>query len=228
MEIIFTNTSLFSHIKSPEPASKSIPEWYKNTESYISGKKKPDGNGKTTATIKRCMPVFDAITSGYIIYSSTDVYISIKNNQPWFEWPATDMVDFHPIEQAPLYPNKNKYSAYPKWINPWSIKTPPGYSILITQPLHREAPFTILDGIVDTDKYFSPVNFPFIMNDKNFEGLIPEGTPLAQVIPFKRDRWSMRLGSNKEIKDQNEVILKMQTRFFDKYKTLFRSEKEYK
>jgi hypothetical protein len=228
MEIIFTNTSPFLHIKSPEPSSKSIPEWYKNTESYISGKKKPDGNGKTTATIKRCMPVFDAIISGYIIYSSTDVYVSIKDGQHWFEWPSINIIDFHPIEQAHLYPNKNEYSAYPKWINPWSVKTPSGYSILITQPLHRESPFTILDGIVDTDKYFSPVNFPFVMNDSKFEGLIPEGTPLAQIIPFKRDRWSMKLGSDKEIKDQNEVSLRMETRFFDRYKTMFRSEKEYK
>ena len=37
----------------------------------------------------------------------------------------------------------------PKFINPWSIKTSKGYSIFITQPMHRDLPFEILQSIVD-------------------------------------------------------------------------------
>jgi len=62
MKIIFTNLSGIN-IEQPKPASKFIPDWYKNMESYIGGDKKPDGTGKTNATIKRCMSVFDAITA---------------------------------------------------------------------------------------------------------------------------------------------------------------------
>jgi hypothetical protein len=32
------------------------------------------------------MPVFDAITAGYIITSPADVYVSIKDGQQYFEW----------------------------------------------------------------------------------------------------------------------------------------------
>ena len=78
-EIIFTNTTAFEDLEQPQPASKFIPDWYKNLESYIGGEKKPQGNGVTAVTAKRCMPLFDAITAGYIITLPADVYVSIKD-----------------------------------------------------------------------------------------------------------------------------------------------------
>jgi hypothetical protein len=226
MKIIFTNTTGID-IEQPQPASKFIPDWYKNMESYMGGKKKPIGDGKTSTTIKRCMPVFDAITAGYIITSPADVYVSIKEEQQYFEWSTLGLITFHPIEQAPEHPARKPH-AYPKWNNPWAIKTPKGYSTLFTQPMHRESVFTILPGIVDTDTYSAPVNFPMIINDPNFEGLIPQGTPIAQVIPFKREDWQMDIGSEKELIEQNSITQKLQTKFFDRYKQMFWSRKEYK
>jgi hypothetical protein len=210
-----------------------VPDWYKKLESYLSGEKKPTGEGKTTATVKRCMPVFDAIVGGYIIVSATDVFVSQKETedgtkQPWFEWSNQELIQFHPIEQMPEHPKRNGHTAYPKWINPWAIKTPKGYSVLFTQPMHRESPFTILPGIVDTDTYTAPVNFPFVLNDINFEGLIPAGTPIAQVIPIKRDSWEMSLGGIEEFKEQQQVTAHLQSKFFDRYKSMFRQPKEYK
>jgi hypothetical protein len=173
------------------------------------------------------MPVFDAITSGYIITLPADVYVSIKDGQQFFEWSSLGLVAFHPIEQAPEHPARKPH-AYPKWMNPWSIKTPKGYSTLFVQPMHRESVFTILSGIVDTDMYTAPVNFPFVINDPNFEGMITKGTPIAQVIPFKRDSWIIKIGNEKDIKNQKAVGQQLLTKFFDKYKTMFWSKKEYK
>lgn len=226
-EIIFTNTTTFEDLEQPQPASKFIPDWYKNLESYIGGEKKPIGDGKTAVTAKRCMPVFDAITSGYIITLPADVYVSVKDGQQYFEWSNFGLVQFHPIEQAPNHPLQKPY-AYPKWMNPWAIKTPKGYSTLFVQPFHRESVFTILPGIVDTDTYFAPVNFPMVVNDLNFEGMIPKGTPIAQVIPFKRDSWKIKFGAKKEFIEQATVNIKLQTKFFDRYKTMFWNRKEYK
>lgn len=112
-------------------------------------------------------------------------------------------------------------------MNPWAIKTPKGYSVLFVQPFHRESVFTILPGIVDTDSYTIPVNFPFVINDSNFEGTIPMGTPIAQVIPFKRDSWKMEFGSEIERNEQVNVTTKIRTKFFDKYKSMFWNKKEY-
>lgn len=227
MKIVFTNVFPNHLMDYPKPAQKLVPEWYKLTESYLAGEKKPDGKGETTGTIKKCIPVFDAISAGYIIELPVDVYVSNENGEPYYQWSDLSIINFHPIEQAPLHPQNNG-SAYPKFTNPWSIRTPKGYSVLFVQPFHRESIFTILPGIVDCDNYFAPVNFPFVLNDKNFEGLIPKGTPIAQVIPFKRDSWQMKLGDESDLQAQNKITNKLRSRFFDRYKSMFWSKKEYR
>ena len=261
MKITFTDSIGVPKEYDPKPASFSIPTWYKDMDSYTGEEKKPDGKGGTPATIKRCMPVFDAISNGYILYTYTDVYVSqkevvypddeyfqrtgelrnftleeierrgLQKTAPWYQWPSFEPIQFHPVIQAPTHPGRKtlgENGSYPKWINPWSIKTPKGYSCLFTQPMHRPSVFTILDGVVDTDKYDSPVNFPFLLNDWDFEGLIPAGTPMAQVIPFKRDSWKMKLGNSENFKRQQNTTVHLRTSFFDSYKTKFRQPKEYK
>lgn len=221
--ITFSTNLLIEKEYYPQPASKNIPEWYKNIESYFGGKKQPRGDGQTTGTIKKCIPVFDAITGGYLILLPADVYVSTKEGAPYFEWANLGLITFHPVEQAPNHPATNGFP-YPKFMNPWAIKTPKGYSTLFVQPFHRQAPFTILPGIVDTDKYYAPVNFPFVLNDPIFEGLIPAGTPIAQVIPIKRESWQ----KNNDAIDYDTINAKLLTKFFDKYKNFFWHKKEYK
>jgi hypothetical protein len=212
----------------------------------MSGKKTPTGNGNTDATIKKCMPVFDAITSGYIITTYVDIWVKQKEvlekdvdinsdssktlTQPFYVWPYDEPIEFHPIIQAPNHPNRGSHlELYPKWINAWSISTPEGYSTLFVQPFHRESPFTILPGVVDTDKYKGVVNFPFVLNNADtFSGLIPAGTPIAQVIPFKRDQWKMEIGSEEDLNEQKKSSNKISRKFFDAYKNEFRQIKEYK
>lgn len=226
MKIKFTNISGID-IDLPQPAYKLIPDWYKETNSYLTESKIPDGQGGTTATIKKCMPVFDAMTAGYIISLPADVYVSIKDGGQYFEWATLGLVDFHPIVQAPNHPERKPY-AYPKWMSPWAIKTPKGYSTLFTQPMHRESVFTILPGIVDTDDYYAPVNFPFVINDPKFEGYISKGTPICQVIPFKRDKWQIEFGTKNDVAEQIKITQKLHLKFFDRYKQMFWTRKEFK
>lgn len=245
MKITFTDTIGVLKEFEPKPADKSIPDWYKNMDSYIGGTKGTLGNGKTNGTIKRCMPIFDSITAGYIIPTYVDIFvkqgeknitydgpidISGINSQPNYEAPSFEPIALHQMEQAPNHPYRgNHVLSYPKWINPWSIKTPPGYSTLFIQPTHRELPFTILSGIVDTDKYTAPVNFPFVLNKADsFEGVIPAGTPMAQAIPFKRDSWEMEFGKIEDFNQSINDLRKIFTKVFDAYKTDFRQKKEYK
>lgn len=218
-------------------ASKDIPEWYKNTNSYSDGLKIPkidNERGETPSTIKKCMPVFDSICAGYLIKSPSDVYVTDKidengNRYKWYEWPNSKLIEFHGNSQAPLHPDVDlSNNAFPKWLNPWGIKTEKGYSSLFIQPMHRDLPFTILPGIVDTDKYYNPVNFPFVLKDSNFKGIIPAGTPIVQVIPIKRDLWEMEIDSTKYKDDLISHANTIKSKFFDGYKTFFRQNKEYK
>ena len=225
--ITFINLSGISFNYFPTPANKTIPDWYKKIEGYIGGKKTTNGEAKTNATIKKCIPVYDAITGGYIIYTPVDIFVSQKDDAPYYEWPSLDAIQFHPIEQAPNHPNNNGFS-YPKFMNPWGVKTSKGYSTLFIQPLHRESVFTILPGIVDTDNYFVPVNFPFVLNDPTFEGLIPAGTPMAQLIPIKREKWKM-INANKDLENESkQIINSLNLTFFDRYKNKYWNRKDYK
>jgi len=42
-------------------------------------------------------------------------------------------------------------------------------------------------GVVDTDSYTAEIHLPFFATDKEGVYVIEKGTPLAQVIPFRRD-----------------------------------------
>ena len=74
-----------------------------------------------------------------------------------------------------------------KFHNPWAIRTPPGWSCLVTAPLNRTNDVVqILAGVVDTDRYQAPVNFPFVTIAGDGVHTLEKGTPLVQVIPFQR------------------------------------------
>lgn len=229
--IIFTKIQDVADRYRPVPSSTVMPEWYKKTQSYNtkSGKKELDDNFQTAASIKRCVPVFDALSAGYIIPTYCDLWIK-KNNDGEIIYVTSNNIniEFHPIMQAPYHPRMNHHP-YPKWKNPWGIKTPPGYSCLFIPPVHvGNGFFTIAEGIVDTDSYTAPVNFPFVLNDVNFEGLIPAGTPMAQVIPFKRDSWEMEIGNDINRYSTEEDMKSLSSIFYDRYRKLFWDRKEYK
>jgi hypothetical protein len=226
-EITFTNV-LGLDFFPPKPAVKEVPDWYRNTPEYISDQgKKIIEPGNSAHTIKKCIPVFDAITAGYILYTQVDIQVSQVDDLPYYTWSDQNAISFHPITQAPLHPTRNE-APYPKWNNPYAITTPPGYSVLFTAPMHRESVFTILEGVVDTDQYKAPVNFPFVLNDVKWEGVIPAGTPMAQVIPFKRESWEHKIGNNEERLAQSLTSAKLKTKLFNSYKKQFWFKKDYR
>jgi hypothetical protein len=225
--IRFTNT-LKNDFFPPKPSSSNIPQWYKDTESYIDNKKEYV-DGVLKHTIKKCMPVFDSITAGYMLFTQVDVEVSQNiNNETFYNWPSQEPINFHSIKQAELHPYQNK-NPYPKWMNPWIIETDPGYSCLFVNPLNNpNGIFNIIPGIVDTDKHLSTINFPFVLNDPNWSGIIPAGTPIVQIIPFKRESWKHTIGNDDDIKKSNISFEKLRLTIHSSYKKNFWSKKEYK
>jgi hypothetical protein len=228
-KITFTNVLGWDFFP-PKPAVNNLPQWYKDTSSYHTKEEKKEfsNNGENPHSIKKCMPIFDAMTAGYILYTQVDVEVKQENGKPYFIWSSQDAIGFHVVEQAPLHPNQNG-APYPKWNHPYAIKTPPGYSTLFVPPLHNpNGIFTVFPGIVDTDKYTAIVNLPFVLNDVNWTGLIEAGTPMVQIIPFKRDSWEQETGSAKDIIEEKKVSAKLRTLFYNSYKRQFWERKEYK
>lgn len=219
-EIIFTPQSEVSEEFYPIPAIKNIPDWYSKTTPYGKDKTAKVNNTDINLTVKKCMPVFDSLTMGYIIKTHVDIYVSQNENQSMaFNWPSGDNpIGFHPIRQAEKYPEASGNFIF-KYNSPWSIKTKSGVSCLFVAPMHNpNSIFTILPGVVDTDKYILPVNFPLFFNNTSFEGMIPAGTDVCQVIPFQRSEFKMKIGKDKNKKEIEKMSAAFNFRWFGEYK----------
>lgn len=225
----------------PEPANRNIPEWYKNMPQYIDKNDKKRhlsalNKDAPNTTMKSCSPFLDALTFGYIWSSPADIEFRRDFDESGrvrysFSWRTEgDLVTHHTEDQHPTLPiiaeGTDPYVL--KWSFNFVIKTPPGYSTFFTHPLNRyELPFRTLSGVVDTDKYILPVQFPFqlITKDLDFPYIIEKGTPLCQIIPFKREKWKSKI---KKMTEEQRAILqsKMKNTFIGEYKKLF-YEKKY-
>lgn len=210
----------------PVPARKYLPEWYKTMPKFVD--QNFFGIEKYTSTIKSCPPFFDAITAGYFILLSADILVSRDElDGCHIQWRTnTDLVTKHIPEQVPGIPRPPGYGNFPfKWINFYIIKTPKNHSTFFTHPLSMpDLPFYSLPGLVDTDSFNLPVQFPFFIK-KDFEGVIPKGTPIIQAIPFKRNNWKMY--NDEPIQDFNERQENLFSNIKDSYKKMFWSKKYY-
>ena len=232
MKIIFTDIhNPDGVLEKPKPAKNYIPEWYKKAKPNNNPENKAMPSLDTTpvSTIKKCMPVFDMMTAGYIIETPYDIYVRRIDGKPYFQWGANDAIVFQAVEQFQNHPSFRELN-YAVRINiPWSIKTPKGWSIMVMQPQHHElSPIECASGIVDTDDFSIPFNMFLKLRDPNFEGMIPAGTPFLQIIPFKREAWESELGGEKERKKFNSDMSKFGRVFFDRYKKFWWVKKEYK
>jgi hypothetical protein len=214
----------------PVPGVKAVPNWYKEMKTSYAEGKADSKIVADTQTIKRCMPVLDSITTGYIIKTHTDIYVSTAEDGTLsFNWShdTQDTVSFHPAYQVVNYKNLDFPFGAPKLRNPWGIKTPKGYSCLFINPPHRpDCGIKILEGIVDTDAYTNSVQFPFLV-DKGFEGTIPAGTPVVQVIPFERKSFRMEFGDIKQRTENDAVSRLLRSTWLNGYRNRWRATKDY-
>ena len=173
------------------------------------------------------MPVFDALTAGYIIPLPCDVYVFQENGVPAYKWPDQTFVGKHAASQLGNHPTATGFPPA-KFINTWIVKTPPGYSCMFVPPMHHDNMFKVLEGVVDTDTYHGAVEFPFQLKDTSWEGLIPAGTPMVQVIPFKRESWSHEIINNEDEAESQFVVAKsLRAVFFEAYKNKFWHKKDF-
>jgi hypothetical protein len=90
------------------------------------------------------------------------------------------------------------------WWADWAVTVPSGYSVIYSQPFNRyDLPFLTTNGIIDNDNINLPGTMPFFVKE-DWSGIIPAGTPYAQLIPFKREDWS----SSVELEDPDLMYVK--------------------
>lgn len=175
------------------PAKKLVPKWFKDIPKFRGGTL--DRN--IFKTIKQCVPFGDTFITGYLITTSYDLVVDYKDGptSPYINW--VNITQTHPpvgvrdISSTDGMPIPEGYdSTHYIWYLPVTFKLPIGYSAVFTHPLNRyDLPFLTLSGVFDGGYAFAPhSNIPFFLK-KGFEGLIPQGTPIAQIIPFKQEEW---------------------------------------
>ena len=228
----------------PVPATKEIPQWFRKMSPVRRLFNKHNTEEKMEFTIKKCIPVLDAFTTGYYLVTKYDSYWSVdedglhecKCDAKLLEG-GSKPITMHPYEQIRDIELGGLYNEYAyKFASPYVIKTPPGYSCILTHPFNQVSPFLTLTGVVDTDSHPLAVQFPFLML-KNFEGTIKAGTPIVQIIPFKRDEWKHTVSKASKLDEQESSLRHsefLNSRYGDdgtliggEYKKKYREKKKY-
>lgn len=173
-------------IAPPVPAKSYLPDWFRKLPASDPAKITANDGG---LTVKRCLPFLDAMTTGWIIPLAATVRFEVSDGgrkvQAGWDFDR-EMVSFHGPHQVQGNPMGDRPAC--KFHNHWTISTPPGWSCLFVDPLNRpNGLFQIVSGIVDTDSYRAPIHFPFFMTAPDGLHVLEKGSPIAQVIPFRRD-----------------------------------------
>jgi hypothetical protein len=179
-------------------AKTLIPKWFKDTAPLF-------GNEMTflekRTTFKTCVPFTESFTTGYLITLPGDVICEDNEiNGFTFSWGHADLTILSHRNDKSMgkfpWPSDFESRAF-AWRFNTTMSIPSGYSLLITHPLNRvDLPFQTLSGVVDNFDLYDG-DLPFLLK-KGFRGLIPMGTPIAQILPFKRENW-------KSVKDKSIV-----------------------
>lgn len=237
-KIIFEAAEEYSELilDAPSPATKNIPKWFKD-QGFFSNEVKnfveAEKIDNYEYTYKLCVPITDTITCGYTIVNSADILVKNVGQsgqyKPYISWAVNfSVVDTQPSKMLGNYPIPTGFSSAPfRWCHDWKINTPQGYSTFFMHPIHRhDLPFFTMSGIVDTDTFPNKMHFPFFIKN-GFEGVIEQGTPIAQFLPFKRDNWE---SEKKSFSKKSNIIYNniMKIKFLRAYKNKFWSKKTYR
>lgn len=184
----------------PVLASSIQPDWWKRAKAGELTR------GMVQQTIRSCPAMDDWLKSGWILLSNRDIHVingiggDDKGKKTFATYDPHDSgynSSSHPITQTLdafeyLGEDKPIKDAF-KMRNPWNIKTPEGYSCFYLDPfLFQNNHFACWQGIIDTDTFNVGMdNAQIIFYPKvDHSFVIPKGTPLCQIIPYKREKWN--------------------------------------
>ena len=199
----------------PQPASKFIPEWWKNAP-YVN-------DPGVLRTVKVCPSFPDMFSQGYIIPAWCDMILNGGDN-PGFTLPSEQFkLSFHTHKQFLDYVPKHYRDTVDVIIKahmPWRIKTPKGYSVY-QMPLffHYNEDYSVVPGIIDTDSHHI-VNPQIVLHTKKPKVVIKRGDPLVWYIPFKREKFNLEVREETEDDRYIDAVHHMNifSKFTDGYK----------
>jgi hypothetical protein len=209
------------------PAKNNIPEWYKEIPVWKNNEIFTVNKG-FNVTVKHCMPFLDSLITGYLVVLPNDIYIKNNNGLPLITWNKSEFPPLNREEPSILKSVPFGHSPIEfVWQFGVANAVPKNYSMLITHPLNRyDLPFTTLSGIVDGGLVMNPKGkIPFFIKE-GFEGIIPQGTPIAQIIPFRQENWES-VNTKGLLEKSDEHGSKTSSLIYGWYKKTFWTRKKY-
>lgn len=228
IKFMATSEDIELTVPPPKPAKLFIPDWYKEKKNFDGGIPVIKNGIAANLTVKACQPFFDAMTSGYIQETWADVWIEGDSNLN-VEYNYSRSPKLMSSRGEPSIPIPKEYYPYEfLWHQPYIPITPKGYSLMFFQPQNRtDLPFMIPSGIMDSDVFHHERsgNVPFYIR-KDFNGLIPAGTPMFHIVPIKRDSWKSEVLSYDEDWFKKGEAIRF-TNFWGVYRKLFHQKKKF-
>jgi hypothetical protein len=203
----------------PVPAAKFVPDWWKNTPIVRSSF---ELSGIEAGNFKNCPALKDYFAEGYILPMWSDLILYFNSETLEWAYRIADekfKISTHSNEQYINNVNhtvlgKSSYFIF-KLQSPWKIFTPEGYSTYqLPAFYHFSDDFSAAPGVRDTDRYHQ-MNIQLLIHSDKKEIFIPRGTPIAQLIPFKREKMGLEVrdATDKDMKKINSNELGFSTKF---------------
>jgi len=136
------------------------------------------------------------MNSGWLMPLLCDVSVGRDQTFEWsWDLPAASLdrltrspIAVHVSAQLEGVPFVEPGVAALKFNSAWTIDVPSGWSVLFSHPANRlDLPFRTLTGLVDCDAFAHGfVHFPALWSDPDWTGILPAGTPVAQIWPIPR------------------------------------------
>jgi hypothetical protein len=174
----------------PVPGARSLPKWFRDMAPYDGGKLSVS-NRVSSASAKKCTPMLDGMSAGYTIHLWSDVIVHWEEDTPFINWRVDHNVfSLHGPSSREIPPPVGYHNTVFKYLTWFRAKLPAGYSLLVQPPANRNPlPFMAVPAVIDSDRVAIDTNIP-VWISKEANGVIKAGTPIAQIIPFRREKWT--------------------------------------
>jgi hypothetical protein len=222
----------------PVPAVEKIPEWYKKLSRYVNNTDKPI-KAHGMKDLKTCHPFRDSFLTGYLLLTAVDIEIRVSADNDVNVFWNPDLI-VNPVEKrGSVLDIKNQghgmaipHGCRPEmfaWKGTYGWETDLAYSVIVTHPMNRyDLPFVTTTAVMEPHGMASSGgNIPFFIAD-GFEGIIPKGTPIAQIIPFKREDWKSEVVDFVKAGSQRDKIYLRDSYLENFYGRFIRQSKNFK
>lgn len=177
----------------PQPAENFIPDWFNKVPNY-----RVDENRilLKRATTKSCPSFSDTFKEGFIIPAPCDIWLKVEEDGSW-AWEASNgyvQCEIHHNDTMVNYlPKSSNVRQVFKLMLPFTIHTPKGVWIRqVPMFWNYNSDFHIPYGQFNTNKVHQ-VNLQILYTSDKNEILIKQGTPLGQYVPFRKEKFNIKL-----------------------------------